>query len=124
MDTQKLVRQSFGKLPTDGFDDQPTWSDRIPITGPPEGGELYIGIQLHEMPTDGYIAFSAPGPDPQNSVDYPKSRIANPNGSIFQSVVWPPNFPSVLTIEWWQGATVPPPGSWIEPLVLYPAPGQ
>lgn len=121
MEPRNVIRQGLGELPARGGGDEPEWKHTVPIVGPHDGGEIMIGVEFHDMPTDGYVAFSVPGPDPQNSINYPKSPISQPNGSVVESVNWPPDYSSMMTIEWWKGATTPQKGAGIEPIVFLPA---
>lgn len=102
----------------------PTWQQVIPVTGPPEGGSLMLGIQCQNMPTDGYVAFSVPGPDAASTVHMPKTQISYPSMAITFPVTWPPNFATEATITYWMGATPPPAGASISPQVLVPVSGD
>lgn len=98
----------------------PTWQSSYPVEGPPGGGPIYLGFQCTDMPTDSTVACTAPGPDPQNSVNIPRTPIMNPHMTYMVQVVWPPNFNSTITISWWEGRTPPPPGAGIQPVAAYP----
>jgi hypothetical protein len=97
--------------------DNPTYTKEQPITGPAEGGILAIGLQCVNMPTDGYISFSVPGPDAANTIVFPKTPILTPNYRPDFEVQWPPDFNSEITYSYYEGATPPPAGAGIEVVV-------
>lgn len=104
---------------------QPTWQQVTPITGMPDGGQLMIGFQCTNMPTDGFVALSVPGPDAADSVNIPKMQITYPSMSVFSTVVWPPNYSTQATLSYWAGATAPAAGASITLQLLLPvSPGQ
>jgi hypothetical protein len=96
----------------------PTWQQTYPVTGPSDGQTFSAGIQCSNMPTDGFVAVTMPGPDPASSLNIPRTRIANPNWQIAQRLQWPDDFSSEMTISYWQGNTPPPGGASIEPVVM------
>lgn len=98
----------------------PTFQYTTNIAGAPNGGQFNVGVQLTSMPTDGYFAFSVPGPDAQDSVVIPKTAIPNPNYAPTVTVNWPKGYQSSITISYWQGATTPPVGSTITPIITIP----
>jgi hypothetical protein len=99
---------------------EPTWQQSFPVEGPPDGGTISAGIQCTNIPTDGYVAVTMPGPDQANSLDIPRTPIPNPNWQIFQQLQWPANFSTEMTITYWQGATAPPAGASINPVLMVP----
>ncbi|MDF2627839.1 MAG: hypothetical protein K0R39_1670 [Symbiobacteriaceae bacterium] len=99
----------------------PTWQQVYPVTGMPDGGTLYIGFQCQNMPTDGFVAFSVPGPDQADSVNIPKTPITSPSMMITVQVTWPTNYATNATLDYWQGATAPPVGASISPVIFVPA---
>lgn len=109
-----------GQVASDG---EPIVQQTIPIIGPASGGTLSIGLQCHNMPTDGFIEFSVPGPDKQNTIIFPKSRIVTPNYSPSFMVEYPPNFETEMTWTYYQGVTPPPAGASITPFVAIWEPG-
>jgi len=99
---------------------QPTWQQTTPITGMPDGGQILVGFQCANMPTDGFVALSVPGPDPADSVNVPKTPITNPNMAVAVQVTWPPNYSTEATLTYWAGATAPAAGSSITLQLMVP----
>lgn len=104
------------------FEKGTTWTETSPITGAEQGGEFQVGLKFKDMPTDGYIAFSVPGYDADSGVVFPDPpeqmyRIPKSNGSILVTLNWRPRFNSSITVRYWQGATAPPRGANITPIV-------
>lgn len=102
-----------------------TWTQTVPLQGPPDGGTFQVGVQCREMPTDGFIAFSVQGPphDPAGTVVIPKRPITSPNMMFTAPVSWSePNYQSSIVITYTQGATPPPAGASISAVVLISSP--
>lgn len=100
----------------------PTWTQTAPLDGAEDGGEFQVGLKFKDMPTDGWIAFNVPGYDAGSSVVMPdppdqKYRIPKSNGSILVSLDWRKGFRSSISVSYWQGATPPPQGANITPVV-------
>ncbi|MBK3842450.1 hypothetical protein G3A42_31345 [Paraburkholderia aspalathi] len=102
----------------------PQWSQTIAITGPVAGGQFQVGVQWHNMPTDGgTISYSIPGgpdgnPPPVNTKAIP---IYASDAAPMTPVTWPANFASSISITYTQGETPPPKGAYIAPAVNLPA---
>lgn len=99
-----------------------TWTRTEPITGAEEGGEFQVGLKFKDMPTDGWVSFNVPGYDAGSSVVMPdppeqKFRIPKSNGSMLVSIDWRKGYRSSITVNYWQGATVPPQGANITPVI-------
>jgi hypothetical protein len=97
-----------------------TWTQVIPVTGPDAGGMVNVGIQCVKMPTDGFVSATMAGPDPQNSLNLPKTPIKLPNMNVFVPITLPPAFKTNMVINYWQGATAPPYMATIAPLLQLP----
>ena len=113
------VPASYNVRPRDAMA-EPTWQTTVPIDIGAQGGLFYLGIRCTEMPTDGFVAASAAGPDPANSFNIPRTPITNPNMTILNPVQWPAGFSSKMTIRYWQGATPPPPNASITSVMMKP----
>lgn len=87
------------------------------ILGSEYGGILNVGVQCQNLPTDGYIEFYVPGPDKENTVIFPKTKIPNPNYAPTVQVKWPSDFDSAITFRYYKGSTPIPDGANIIPLV-------
>jgi hypothetical protein len=96
---------------------QPTIENTSPIIGSQQSGKLNIGVQLDNLPDDGYIEFSVAGPDKENTIEYKKTSIGHAHSGITVEVTWPANFNSSLVFKYWKGATEPPAGANIIPIV-------
>ncbi|MGE7774774.1 hypothetical protein ACQKLP_08625 [Chitinophaga sp. NPDC101104] len=96
---------------------QPTIENYATIYGAENGGLLNIGVQCQNLPTDGEIEFSVPGPDAQNTIIFPRQAIPNPNFAPTVQVRWPDNFDSTITFRYYKGKTDPPDGANIIPIV-------
>ncbi len=96
---------------------QPTIENYATIYGAENGGLLNIGVQCQNLPTDGEIEFSVPGPDAQNTIIFPRQAIPNPNFAPTVQVRWPDNFDSTITFKYYKGKTDPPDGANIIPIV-------
>lgn len=107
----------MSEIPLSATGEKPTFVGRVPIQGPDVPATLHIGLQCIKMPTDGYIAMDVPGPDPQNSIYYPKSRILQSNMTIMFKVHYPAGFKTEMTYYYFEGATKPPPGSSLTPFI-------
>lgn len=98
----------------------PDWQITLPIAGAEGGGDFSVGFACSQMPTDGFLQVEVPGPDADNTINFPKTQIPKPNYSLMSMVTWPPKFNSSITINWWKGATNPPTGANITSLTAYP----
>jgi hypothetical protein len=96
-----------------------TWQQSYPVEAP-SSGAFWAGYQTFNMPTDGQIALDIIGPNAGDSVSLPPTPISEPNQLTLASLQWPPGFQGTMTISYWQGATPPPPGAKIEPVVEIP----
>jgi len=97
-----------------------TWTQIIPVTAPPQGGTVNVGIQCVNMPIDGFFSATMTGPNPANSLNLPKTAIKVPNMNVFVPITLPPNFKTNMIINYWQGATAPPYMANIAPLLQLP----
>lgn len=96
-----------------------TIENNAAIEGPREGGYVNIGVQCQNLPTDGRIEFSVPGPDQKNTINF-SANIVNPNYGPTVQVQYPPKFNTTLTFRYFKGATNPPDGANIIPIVGSP----
>lgn len=104
------------------------WAQTIPVVGPGEPARLGIGVRMREIPTDGSFAFAVPGYDAASTVIFPaepvqRSPVYKPDLSVLVMVEWRGGFETSITIRWWQGATPPPAGASIAPLIAFPYEG-
>lgn len=101
----------------------PTWTETVPISGPSPAQLFYVGVQCQNMPTDGMVGFSIPGPSPTIApIVVPMQPIYNPNLVIMVPVAgWPAGAQSSVTVIYQMGATPPPTGASISVTVTVPA---
>lgn len=98
----------------------PTIQGVAPISGPSAGGIMSVGLQCKDLPTDGYISFSVPGPDEENTIIFEKSRILKSNyGPTFQVEypAMPGGFQTQMSWAYYQGPTPAPEGSNVIPFI-------
>lgn len=95
----------------------PTTQNYANIEGPANGGIITIGVQCDNLPTDGYIEFSVPGPDEKNTIIFQKAPILYPNYAPSLKVTYPPGFKTQMTFTYYQGKNPAPDGSNLVPMV-------
>jgi hypothetical protein len=98
----------------------PYWQKSDLIVGPPNGGVLSIGFMCRNMPTDGKLRLTVPGPNEDNSFDTGVISIKKPDMCQVYLLMWPPGFSSKAILNLWKGATTPPQGAEINIVVAYP----
>ncbi|MDX2361881.1 MAG: hypothetical protein QNK23_13815 [Crocinitomicaceae bacterium] len=96
---------------------QPTIHETVPIVGPAEGGILNIGVVCKGIPPGGYLQFSVQGPDPANSINFPKTLIPIVGYTPTIQVKWSAGFDSTMEISYWKEDTTPPDGASLNPIV-------
>lgn len=99
----------------------PTWQETVPITGPAEAANLFIGLQMTNIPVGSIFSFNVPGPDAKNTIIVNNQTVTNPNETFTVAVAWPANFATTMTITFNQGSVPPPPGASITPFVAIAA---
>jgi len=104
----------------------PDWTQTTSLTGPTPAQPFLIGVQCHDMPTDGAFSFMVPGPTPDiPTIVMPASGrqpILNPDFQCMAMVSdWPSGAQSSITLNYWQGATAPPQGATITVILTIPA---
>jgi|GEM_PF-1496497 len=100
----------------------PTWSQTTNITGPATPSVFNLGIQCKNMPTDGIVSYTIPGPNPSiPPIILPSQQIPNPNwSSTVQISNWPANAQSSIVVNYTQGPTTPPSGANISVSLTVP----
>lgn len=96
---------------------QPTLQGVASVIGAPDGGQMIVGLQCVNIPTDGYIQFSVPGPDQDNTIYFPKTQVAKPNYGQTFLVNYPPGYETSLSWTYYKGPTEVPDGANIIPFV-------
>jgi hypothetical protein len=99
-----------------GTQEPPTWQQSFPITGPDTATQVLVGVQCTKIPTDGFVAMSL---EPGN-VTIPKSAIHSPDQQLVVPFDMPANYSGNMVISYWRGATPPPMGASIAPVVAIP----
>lgn len=117
-----LQHHNMGWRNTADVAGQLTWSNTSNISGPEQPGNFWVGVQCSNMPTDGQLGYSIPGPNPSiPPIISNMGPITNPN--MYNSVMipnWPGGAKSSITVNYKQGATPPPPGSNVTVTVMVP----
>ena len=96
---------------------QPAIQNTSPIKGPSQGGGFNLGVQCDNLPTDGFIEYKVTGPTRETSFQFPKTPITDPNYAPTIKVKWPANIDATLEFTYYKGATNPPDGANIIPIV-------
>ena len=121
-----LSNPNMGWRNTADVQGQLTWSYSTNITGPAEPGTFWVGIQCTNMPTDGQLGFSIPGPNPSiPPIISNMGAITNPN--MYNSVMinnWPGGAQSSITVDYKQGAAAPPQGANVTVTLMVPKTGM
>ncbi len=97
---------------------KPTLTGTAPIDGPPEGGILNIGLQCDKIPKGGYIEFFVPGPNEDNTIIFPKTKIEVNNYAPTVQVEYPAvsgGYKTQLTWNYYEGTTPASDGANIIP---------
>ncbi|MFT4664153.1 MAG: DNA-binding beta-propeller fold protein YncE [Gammaproteobacteria bacterium] len=82
------------------------------------GGYMNVGIQLNNIPVECEIEFQVPGPNAQNTINYEKKPVPNPNSAPTQRVLYPEGFQTTLTWKLYNPNKVPlPEGANIIPII-------
>ncbi|MDQ3930896.1 MAG: hypothetical protein M3328_17340 [Chloroflexota bacterium] len=74
---------------------------------------VQIYVAFPGFPKDGSFAVQVPGTDSSNTISLPQTPIPAHADGMTWLVNYPANFPTSLTVSYWQGATPPPSGSKI-----------
>lgn len=84
----------------------PTMSWQEPV-GSIQDADLYVGIELHDIPVDGSFSFSVPGPDAASTIVVDGAKIPANDVFVGWSVRYPAGFASSAVLTYLQGATKP-----------------
>lgn len=94
-----------------------SWNQSL-SPGNDDGGTVYVGVQLQNIPIDGTISFSVPGPDQADTLVIQNMRVPDPNAYVVWKVTYPANYVTNMALTYVQGATPPPGGANILPFVM------
>ncbi|MFO1431305.1 MAG: hypothetical protein U1F76_14370 [Candidatus Competibacteraceae bacterium] len=96
--------------------DTPDLQVSVPITAPPGGGQVLVGVRCNNLPAEdnAYIQYQVPGVINQTK----PIPIYDPNMAPTVPVKWPKNTNSTMVISYHQGNTKPPSGSSFSPIVV------
>jgi len=86
----------------------PTMSYEYPLPTPAAATQQYVGIQFQNIPADGTVSISIPGPDAANTIVNASMHIPDPNAVVVWPVSYPANFQNSILLNYWQGSTAPP----------------
>ncbi|HET9532456.1 MAG TPA: hypothetical protein VFQ92_19010 [Blastocatellia bacterium] len=93
-------------------------SYQYPLTATSAATQQYVGIQFENIPTDGTVSISIPGPDAADTIVNTSMHIPDPNAVVVWHVSYPANFENSIVLNYWQGSTAPPAGANITTIVL------
>jgi hypothetical protein len=74
---------------------------------------IQIYVDLAGFPKDGTVSVQVPGTDASNTIYTGRVPIPPNTDGLTWNVVYPANFSTLLLVNYWQGATPPPPGAKI-----------
>lgn len=99
-----------------------SWETPVAVgTGP---SDLYVGIQLSGVPTDGTLALSIPGPDGGNTVAVASMTVPDPDALIAWPVTYPEQFRTSAVLTYTAGVTPPGAASIVATVVPRPPPSM
>ena len=81
-------------------------------------GTYLVGVQLVNMPVDGSLAVSMPGPDAANTVVAQSFHPPTPNAAVLWTTTYPAGFSLSAAVSYFQGATAPPKGATVTFLII------
>jgi hypothetical protein len=88
----------------------PTMSYEYPLPAPSVATKQYVGIQFQNIPTDGTVSISIPGPDAADTIVNASLNIPDPNAVVVWPVSYPANFRNSIILTYWQTQTHKAPG--------------
>jgi hypothetical protein len=80
--------------------------------------QQFVGIQFKNIPADGTVSISIPGPDAADTIVNTSLHIPDPNAVVVWPVSYPANFQNSVLVNYFQGATPAPGGANILPIIL------
>ena len=83
---------------------QPTMSWEQPIVVGTGSNNLFVGIQLSNIPTDGTLTLQIPGPDAASTFASGTMKIPDPNALIAWPVTYPDHFQTSAVLTYTAGA--------------------
>jgi hypothetical protein len=85
-------------------------------------GPYYVGVQLQNIPTDGKLSISVPGPDAASTVVMPSVSVPATGAAVVWPVTYPANFGTSAVVTYTAGSTPLPPNHSVTALLLKGAP--
>lgn len=86
---------------------QPTVSWNVELAAGTGSNNLYVGVQLTDIPTDGTLSLSVPGPDAGNTIVVHSMRVPDPRAYVAWPVTYPDDFRTSAVMTYTAGPTVP-----------------
>ncbi|HKO19666.1 MAG TPA: hypothetical protein VJU82_12345 [Acidobacteriaceae bacterium] len=92
---------------------KPTFTYQYPNPAAPiaTAGKYMVGVQFVNIPIDGTVTVSIPGPDAANTVVVPAFHPPSPNAAVVWTATYPANFSLSAAVSYWQGNNAPPQGA-------------
>jgi hypothetical protein len=99
---------------------KPTFTYQYPNPPAPvaTAGQYLVGVQCVNLPVDGSLTVSIPGPDAANTIVVPSFHPPLPNVVVASMVTYPAGFSPSAAVSYWQGATAPPVGANVRFVIL------
>lgn len=104
-------------------DPKPTFTAQYPQppTAVTTAGRYLVGLQFVNIPIDGSVTLSIPGPDAANTIVVPSFHPSTPNAAVVWTATYPAGFPLSAVVSYWQGSTAAPTGATVQFLMVpYP----
>jgi DNA-binding beta-propeller fold protein YncE len=98
-----------------------TMSSETPLIAGTGANSLYVGVQLTNIPTDGTLSLSVPGPDAADTLVIQSLRIPDANALVAWPVTYPDHFQTSAVITYSAGATPVGAGKIVATMLPRPA---
>lgn len=89
---------------------QPSFATQYGVAAATAGRYL-VGLQFTNLPVDGSVTVSIPGPDAADTLVIPSFHPPSPNAVAAWAVTYPAGFQTSAAVSYWAGATTPPTGA-------------
>jgi hypothetical protein len=100
----------------------PTMSWNMELAAGTGTNSLYVGVQLTDIPTDGTLSLSVPGPDASSTIVVQSMRVPDPRAYVAWPVTYPDDFRTSAVLTYTAGAQ--PPGQASIVATMVPRPQQ
>lgn len=88
------------------------------------GGSINISVKFINIPLDGTFSINIQGTDESNTINLIDQSLSGYKGGYNVSgLSYPSNFESFIKVDWYRGATLPPPSAQVKVFVTIDATG-